>query len=108
MVIVGSGEGATFVGLLVGTVGAVRRSAGATVVVVVVGTGAGSTGLEGLAGMLVEWLEGTLLVVVAFNIGAVAVRLTGTETGTGPATIDLIWDCVIMHLPVLLMHPHLL
>ena len=55
-------------------------------------------------------LKSTLLLVVAANRGAVAVRLTGTRTGTGTVTgtgngtTDLIWDFVIMHLPVLLMH----
>ena len=59
-------------------------------------------------------LKSTLLVVVAANRGAVAVRLTGTRTGTGTVTgtgngtTDLIWDFVIMHLLVLLMHPPLL
>ena len=72
----------------------------------VFGTGAGSTEVEGLEGMIVEWLAGKLVVVVAVNRGAVAVRLTGT--GTGPTTTDLIWDCVIIHLPIMLMHPLLL
>ena len=48
MVIVGSGEGEIVVGRLSGTVVVVGRSSGATVVVVVVGTVAGSTGVEGL------------------------------------------------------------
>ena len=41
MVIVGSGAGAKIVGILSGKVVVVGRSAGVTVVVVVVGTGAG-------------------------------------------------------------------
>ena len=53
VVIVKSGKGATVVGLLEGTVVFVRRSVGATVVVVVFGTSEGSKGVEGLAGMLV-------------------------------------------------------
>ena len=72
----------------------------------VVGTGAGSTEVEGLEGMIVEWLAGKLVVVVDVNRGAVAVRLTGT--GTGPATTHLIRDFFIMSPTVLLMHPPLL
>ena len=41
MVIVGSGAGATIVGQLTGKVAVFGRSAGATIVVVVLGTGAG-------------------------------------------------------------------
>ena len=48
----GSCAGSTFVGQLSGTVVVVGRSAGATLVAVVVGTGAGSTGVEGSAGEL--------------------------------------------------------
>ena len=54
VVILGSGAGATVVGLLSVTVFVVRRSARAAVVVVVVGTGAVSTGVEGLTGTLLE------------------------------------------------------
>ena len=46
VVIVCSGAGATIVGSLAGTVVVVVISAGVTVVVVVVGTGVGSTGVE--------------------------------------------------------------
>ena len=35
-------------------------------------------------------------------------RLTGTGTRTGLATTDLIWDCVIIRSPLLLMHLPLL
>ena len=52
-VIIGSVEGVTFVGRFSGTVVVVGRSAGTAVVVVVVGTGAGSTGVEGLTETLV-------------------------------------------------------
>ena len=55
-----------------------------------------------------ELLTGVLVVVVTVNIGSVAVILTGNVTGTGPATTYLIWDCVIMRPPVLLMHLPLL
>ena len=51
-----------------------------------------------------ELLVGTLVVVVDINRGAVVARLTGT----GSETKDLIWDCFIMHLLVVLMHPPLL
>ena len=54
MVIFGSGEGATVIGKLERTVVVFSISAGVKLVVVVVGTGAGSTGVEGLAGTLVE------------------------------------------------------
>ena len=54
MVTVASGEGEKVVGLLTGKVVVVGRSAEVTLVVVVAGTGAGSTGSEGLAGTLVE------------------------------------------------------
>ena len=50
VVIVVSVEGVTVVGRFAGTVVVVGRSAGTAVVVVVVGIGAGSTGVEGLAG----------------------------------------------------------
>ena len=81
-----------------------------TVVVVVVGTGAGSTGVEELPVNLVELFSGTLSVVVSFNKVTVDVRLTGTGTGTGtgPATTHLIRDFFIMSPTVLLMHPPLL
>ena len=49
---------------------------------------------------------GALVLVVAINGVAVDVILSGN--GTGTATTDLRKDCVIMHPPVLLMHPHLL
>ena len=54
VVIVGSGAGAKVVGKLAGTVVVVGRSAGATTVVVVVQTCAGSTGVKVLTGTLVE------------------------------------------------------
>ena len=44
--IIGSGAGVKILGLLADTVVVVGRSAGATVLVVVVGTRAGSTGVE--------------------------------------------------------------
>ena len=69
----------------------------------VIGKSAGSTGVEVLAGTLLELLAGKLVVVVSVNRGAVAVRFTETGNGTGPATTDLIWGCVIMNLPVLLI-----
>ena len=46
VVIVGSGAGATLVGRLAGTLLVFGRSAGATVLVVVFGTCAGTTGVE--------------------------------------------------------------
>ena len=52
--------------------------------------------MKGLAGMT--------LLFVAVNRGAVDVILTGTVTSTRTATTDLIWDCVITNLPILLMH----
>ena len=57
-----------------------------------------------MKGTLLEWLAGALVVFVAVNRGAVDVILTGTVTSTRTATTDLIWDCVIMNLPILLMH----
>ena len=77
-------------------------------VAVVVGTGTGSTRVEGSTGLLVELLAGLLVVVVSVNRGVVAVRLTGTGTGTGPTTTDLLRDCVHMRPSVLLMYPSLL
>ena len=74
VVIVGSGEGEIVEGRLAETAVVVGRSSGVTVLLVVVGTYAGSTGAEGTVGTLLELLEGTLLVVVAVNIGAVDVR----------------------------------
>ena len=102
--IIGSGAGATFVVKFSGTVAVIGISAGATVVVVVVGTGAWSTRIEGSAGVLVELLEGMIVVVVSVNIGAVALILTGTETENGLLTTDLSQYCVIMHLTVLLRY----
>ena len=99
MVIVGSGAGGKVVGRLGGTVVVVRRSSGATLVVVVVGTGAGSIGVEVLAGTLVEVLAGTLVVVVAVNRGAVSGRLSVTGTGTGTAIADLIYSLDLLTLP---------
>ena len=52
VVIVGSGAGATILGRLTGTVVVVGRSAGVTVLVVVVGIDAGSTVVEGLEGKI--------------------------------------------------------
>ena len=68
-------------------------SAGLTVVVVVVGTGVGSTGVEWLSEALVGVLTGTIVVVVAVNRGSVNGRLTGTGTRTGPTTIYVI--CIL-------------
>ena len=67
VVIFGSGAGKTIVGQLIGTVVFVEISAGATVVVLVVGTCAGSTGVEGLERTLMEGLEGMIVGVVAVN-----------------------------------------
>ena len=46
-----------------------------------------------------EGLEGKIVVVVTVNRGAVAGRLTGTGTGTVPATIDLICSLALLTLP---------
>ena len=54
VLIIGSDAGKKFVGQLEGTLVVIGRSAGVTVVVVVVGIGSGSTGVVGLAWMLVE------------------------------------------------------
>ena len=104
VIIFGSGSGAKIVGRLVDTVVVFGRSAGGAVVVVVVGKGAGSTGLESigvelLVGTLVEGLSGEIVVVDAFNRGTVAGRLTGTVTRIGPATTDLIYSLDILTLP---------
>ena len=99
MVIVGSGSGETIAGGLAGKVVIVGISAWETVLVVVVGTGSGSTGVELLAGTLVEILEGTIVFVVAVNRGSVAGRLTVTGTRTGTATTDLICSLELLTLP---------
>ena len=66
---------------------------------VVVGTGAGSTGVEGLSGALVKGLAGALVVIVSVNRGAVAGRLTRTGTRTGPATAEFICSLALLTLP---------
>ena len=58
MVVVGSVSGGGVLGKLTRTVMVDGRSSGAIVVVVVVGTGAGSTGVEVFAGTLVEVFAG--------------------------------------------------
>ena len=55
--------------------------------------------MEGSAGTLVEGLSGMTVVVVDINRGAVAGRLTGTGTRTGPATTDLICIPALLTLP---------
>ena len=64
----------------------------------VVGTGAGSTGVEWLAGKLLEELSGRMVVVVDINRGSVSRILTETGTRTGPATIDLICSLSLLTL----------
>ena len=76
-----------------------RGSTGATVLVVVVVTGAGSTGLKLLEGALVEGLAGTLVIVVTVNRGSVAGILTGTGTRTGTSTTDLICNLYLLTPP---------
>ena len=43
-----------------------------------------------------EVLAGMLVVVVAVNRGAVSEILTGTGTGAGPATTDLIFSLALL------------
>ena len=62
--IVGSCAGETVVGQLSGTVVVVVRITGSKLVVVFLGTGAGSTLVEGSTGNRVEGLSGMLVVVV--------------------------------------------
>ena len=103
LVIVGSGDGSTIVVLLAVTVVVYGRSTGATFLVVVFGTYAGSKGVELSAGTLVEELVGKILVVFTFNRGSVATILTGNVTGTGnrtgPATTYLIYILSLLTLP---------
>ena len=77
----------------------VGRSEEETVIVVIGGTGAGSTRVEVLAGTLVEELAGTLVVVVAVNRGEVAGRLTGTGNITGPEPTDLVCSLALLTPP---------
>ena len=99
MVIVGSVAGATSIERLSGTVVVVGRSAGATVVVVVVGKGSESTVVEGLAGTPVQVLASTLVVIINFNRREVAGRLTGTVTRTGLATTNLMCSLALLAFP---------
>ena len=46
-----------------------------------------------------EGMSGMIVVVVTVNIGAVAGRLTGTGTRTGPETTDLICILYLLTLP---------
>ena len=87
------------VGILTGTIVAVRRSAGTKLVVVVVGTGTGSTEVEGLERTPVKGLAGTLVIVVTVNRGSVAGILTGTGTRTGTSTTDLICNLYLLTPP---------
>ena len=98
MVIVGSGSGTRIIVQLEGTVVLVGIISGVTVVVVVLGTGAGSTGVEWSLVTLVEVLEGTIVVFVAVIRGSVAGLLTGTGPGTGPATTYLICSLAFLTL----------
>ena len=95
-----SGAGEIVVGQLARILVVVIRSLGVIEVAVIVGTGTGSTELEGLSVTLVEGFSGPPVFVVSVNRGKVDGRINGTGTRTGPATTYLIYslDLLILQL----------